>query len=108
MCYCNPSIRTPNCGSRDCHPKQAVVKVQPFKDLPEDQQLAIVLNILSGVIYKTSCNDLINFVDYNEANNLVITGCLAYEESSVEEMLEYQKGCCNKELSDIEESLLRR
>jgi len=107
MCYCNPSIRTPNCGGVNCYPKQDTVKL-PFKDLPKDHQLALIKDMLSGTIYKYSCGGLLSFVNYQEASNLATNGCFVYEESSVEEMLAYQKDCCSKELSDIEESLLRR
>lgn len=80
----------------------------PFKDMPKDCQLDLIKDMLSGTVYKYSCGDLLSFVNYQEAFNLSITGCFVYEESSVEEMLEYQKACCSKELSDIEEILLRR
>ena len=80
----------------------------PFKDLPKDCQLTLIKDMLSGTVYKYSCGGLLSFVNYQEASNLTINGCFVYEESSVEEMLEYQKSCCSKELSDIEESLIRR
>lgn len=78
-------------------------KMKPFKELSEDKQVAMVLDILSGTVYKTVFNGDMMFIDYNEGCNINILGCLAYKESSREEMLEYKAKVLQKDLEDAQQ-----
>lgn len=69
MCWCNPSIRTPCCGSSDCHPPLTKYVAGKDKDNRKDDHLDKLRETIEMLEYAHTTSE--QYYDYNKVKDFI-------------------------------------